>query len=1237
MPTAEEIAEVQRRIRLLKHIGSSTTPDSVKTEIITKEIQREKERKRPYTKKPSAAPSVEPVKPSIVTEPVAPMPEPVVEQKDVEGLTAGEHVVVTWEKPGAWRYDKDRGGRFQLPSEMVSVHVRAGRLSAVQSDIREKGGHIVKVETTKGDAFYKAPTRGEWEETVSEYHKKEYEESGYIPPDIHSKIEQDIPEAIHLLGLEDEYIRASYESSIGVDGSDDFEKQYMEAYENLPDEQKIQFMQQYGTFGEDGVSWAEFVEEKPGSKVRIQDDKVVVVSSEQIEFESEQRGIERRMSGGEGLGGHLVEFGRFWFSGFTPENLLYHRTISNIISGDREKIFRDYTASTLKTEKALKEHGWLGVFGRSYEPGGFGFIGTVVPLLVGGFKAAGGLGAGLGATKAGTALSAISSKGPWVALAIGHGIVGAEIGLTAAEHKHEALGGWGSPAVREKVIERTAQFGLAYGLGYMATSPKTGGRMELMPGRTVVSSKQVPGGVLFTRHKYVEILGRGFSYGPRQFQVLKPGFEPDITSYAGIPQRDPMGVTFTPSRTGPFYPPRGAVGVEPIPRGMALVPYQSMVPSTRVGIMPIVFKGVVPGTISVDPESFFYRALDISPFPSKVKSPVDIISWRGTPRDLMKPLGYREVMGRPKYMPDIKEHKEYPLKEIPLVDWMDTSVPSGKALSTEVFPKPMVYRGRMIGVGGIAVTPFTGVGGPGMVIKPWGFLFGKDIIPSVGPKPRVRVVDTISGKQIGHEFVDLSSRPIIPKEKPGWPKAEPDYRLSPEQIHYEISSMDVGDVLKTPKDIRKNILGKRLLEGRGFLPSYDSYMGEAIGISKPPGTGLIVRPTTALTKRSLFLLFGFKPIIFGVVGFVPEAQPAITGIRGFKGRTFTLEDLTKKWEMEKSDMDHEIIYAKGSREQQLLLEKPVVETREVPVVKKISGEVELEKVSSKDLVRIGRFDLEQPLVFPPATDTKMGVESILISGIPLSAPSDIKQGVLGKPETSVVQRTDIDQVLSMDVGISQVVSPVLDVGTKSAMDVISISIVETDLGSVQAQAQVQAPVLDIFSKQVLEQVQKRKRIFGFPDGGMDLRHALAPVVYEVHVKPRQWVNGERVNPGHFGLYKGVYTLFDAMAVGGHFIDNNAKASFKVVPVEGKAKPRPRGVPSWGRMSDEFYPKGNGVFVENPSSRIDSPGELREITERGIAARKRMGSSKKKNSSGKKQGLGFVKNMDKNINRALRGV
>jgi len=279
--------------------------------------------------------------------------------------------------------------------------------------------------------------------------------------------------------------------------------------------------------------------------------------------------------------------------------------------------------------------------------------------------------------------------------------------------------------------------------------------------------------------------------------------------------------------------------------------------------------------------------------------------------------------------------------------------------------------------------------------------------------------------------------------------------------------------------------------------------------------------------------------------------------------------------------------------------------------------------------------LEQPLVFPPTTDIKLGAESILISGIPLSTPSDIKTGIIGKPKTSVVQRTDIDQVLSMDVGIAQVVSPRLDVGSKSAMDVINISMVETRLESIQVQSQIQAPVLDIFTDQVLEQVQKRRLRLLLPDGKTDISHALAPLVYEVHVKPRQWVNGKRVRAGRFEFYKGPYTRVDAQAVGGHFVDNNAKASFKIVPVEGEPKARPRGVPSWGSMMHEFYPKDNGVFVEQPTSRIDSSGELEEITERGIAAHKHMKSRKKK--SNKKQNMGFVKNMDKDINRALRGV
>ncbi len=176
-------------------------------------------------------------------------------------------------------------------------------------------------------------------------------------------------------------------------------------------------------------------------------------------------------------------------------------------------------------------------------------------------------------------------------------------------------------------------------------------------------------------------------------------------------------------------------------------------------------------------------------------------------------------------------------------------------------------------------------------------------------------------------------------------------------------------------------------------------------------------------------------------------------------------------------------------------------------------------------------------------------------------------------------------------------------------------------------------MLDVFSDTILEQTTKKRiRLFG-PDGGLkEFTDDLGPMVYDVHVKPRQWVDGERVNPGRFERFKGPFTLMTALAVGGHYVDGNAKASFKIVQSEGKPKSRPRGVPSWGSMFHEFYRKDNDVWVEKPSSRIDSPGELREITARGIAANKRKNNSSKRGD--KKRSLGFVKNMDSMIRKVI---
>ena len=108
--------------------------------------------------------------------------------------------------------------------------------------------------------------------------------------------------------------------------------------------------------------------------------------------------------------------------------------------------------------------------------------------------------------------------------------------------------------------------------------------------------------------------------------------------------------------------------------------------------------------------------------------------------------------------------------------------------------------------------------------------------------------------------------------------------------------------------------------------------------------------------------------------------------------------------------------------------------------------------------------------------------------------------------------------------------------------------------------------------------------------------------YDVFVKRRQWKDGRRIR-GTEWVKVNKKSLFynDAINIGSNIVDNTAKASFKVKPSKGKpVKRKTKTYPA-----NEYIQRGN-YFVELPEFRIDSKGELREITQRGINANRRKG-------------------------------
>jgi len=116
--------------------------------------------------------------------------------------------------------------------------------------------------------------------------------------------------------------------------------------------------------------------------------------------------------------------------------------------------------------------------------------------------------------------------------------------------------------------------------------------------------------------------------------------------------------------------------------------------------------------------------------------------------------------------------------------------------------------------------------------------------------------------------------------------------------------------------------------------------------------------------------------------------------------------------------------------------------------------------------------------------------------------------------------------------------------------------------------------------------------------------------YEWDYKGVYYRNGKRVYPPSFErISKNPLSLQDAHKLGAYHVDNTARATYRVIPVEGRAYRLKRKIPM--RDPFEYYQKDDKI-IEFTRHRIDSPGELREITYKGIAARRKgRGKSRKK--------------------------
>jgi len=812
---------------------------------------------------------------------------------------------------------------------------------------------------------------------------------------------------------------------------------------------------------------------------------------EQQQFESTRETIRSRVRGEEGIGPQLGEGARFVSSVFIRPGD-FGAVVADLIQGEPERAL-DVMA---KRSMELDTLNPVELFVESYKPGGFGFLATTAALTVGIGGAAGGVlaGAGVGGR--------VLATGIPLALAGGSGaLIGAELGITK---NLEDMGELPSGSTAELLGRRTAEFGVAYGAGTIAA---LGGPTYFRG----IQETEYPGS--FGYRKTVGVGKYQRPYGPEVFSLeqlgMGTGFEP---TYPGVvPYTPKTPSTFIYNMMDPmvqsvFFPSvkpiRTTRGIypgdiekmditEPIPKSDALTVFSpKYLEEPRVFMEILDLKDIVEAT-------------------TPQQTAKAIITGKGTPKDLQRPLSYRSVSGTG-FEPDIEKYIGSQLKDrdVP-VDFMGT--PKDKRV-------PISYRKL--------------VGKPGLDFE------------------------TYAGK-------------IIEKE--------------------------IGTALST-KVLPKPMLYEEFISYVTFTES-----GRIVGFEDKPYNALLREGKTVKMKP---LVSQDKDVV-DVGSKLKDFSKQLDNI----GKTQTQKTGTQTIQIEKQEQ----------------VQKPVVETKQKSIMKR-------SRVSLEELEQLGRFELDDfvGLQSPdiqqlsgPAIGQRQS-STLLFQSPLVQTMNNQEQQIINQMQTPVVLPV---QAQFENQLLNQINNQVVLQG--SIQGSIMDQVFDTAQLQVETQIQNQMQQVDVGTQlninSILETVVKPQKgllldtvgeTFGVGDSQ----------AYDVYVKKRQFVNGKRIRGTEWEkINRHPLSEFDAKSLGSHRTDNTAKRTFKIVKTEGEPRKLRKKVTPWDMQMLEYNQRGKNKYVEDVMFAIDSPGELDEITERGIAAR-----------SGKKVDIMKVRGMG-DIERKVNGM
>ncbi len=114
------------------------------------------------------------------------------------------------------------------------------------------------------------------------------------------------------------------------------------------------------------------------------------------------------------------------------------------------------------------------------------------------------------------------------------------------------------------------------------------------------------------------------------------------------------------------------------------------------------------------------------------------------------------------------------------------------------------------------------------------------------------------------------------------------------------------------------------------------------------------------------------------------------------------------------------------------------------------------------------------------------------------------------------------------------------------------------------------------------------------------------VAFDVYVKERSMYKGKVRKATKFKkMNRSPLSYSDALSLGGDITDNTSAVSFRLKTVKGNPSRLNRPVSDFGQRSYKFTKKGE-TFIEKPDYRMDTPGELEQVSALGQEARRNKG-------------------------------